>query len=281
MARRKKEESSGGNAPWLATFADLMNLLLCFFVLLFSMSNVDAEKFEQISKAFSSSFSILNGGGSAIDHGRLISSGISQLNDLDSYYTNMGKNEEGEEIELDEESNEIVVDESLESAFETIKEEMVAKTEEMYNNISDLTGKYNLSEDVKLDIDPEYQYVQISLRGEILFDSGRSEIKPEVKHVLSKVGDILLDYKDFNIEIEGHTDNVPISNSNYRDNNWLSSARALNAAEYFIKEKGLKPSKLKYSGRGEYNPIESNKTAEGRAANRRIEIKIYNELSGK
>jgi chemotaxis protein MotB len=70
MARRKKAEVASAGAPWLNTFADLMNLLLCFFVLLFAFSTVDAEKYEQIAASFSGSSSILNGGGSSIKEGR-------------------------------------------------------------------------------------------------------------------------------------------------------------------------------------------------------------------
>jgi len=278
VARKKKQVSSGGDASWLNTFADLMNLLLCFFVLLFSMSSVDAEKFEQISKAFSSSFSIFSSGGSAIDHGQLISSGVSQLNDLDDYFKNMGKSDD--DIDTDEDGYIEEIDE-LQSALDKLYEEMIKQTEEMYDNISELAGKYNIMNDIELGIDPDYKYVQISIRGEILFDSGKAILKPQVKPILSKVGDILIDYKGFYIEIEGHTDNVPMTNGTYQNNNWLSSARALNAAEYFIKEKGLNPSKLKYSGRGEYDPIDTNSNAKGRAKNRRIEIKIYNQLSSK
>lgn len=280
LARKKKQESSGGDASWLNTFADLMNLLLCFFVLLFSMSSVDAEKFEQISKAFSSSFSIFSGGGSAIEHGQLISSGVSQLNDLDEYFNNMGKNDEDIDVDEGEEGYIEEIDE-LQSALDKLQEEMIKQTEEMYDNISELAGKYNIMKDIELGIDPDYKYVQISIRGEILFDSGKAKIKTQVKPILSKVGDILIDYKGFYIEIEGHTDNVPMTNGTYQNNNWLSSARALNAAEYFIKEKGLNPSKLKYSGRGEYDPIDTNSNSKGRAKNRRIEIKIYNQLSSK
>ena len=94
MARKKKAEDGGAGSPWLSTFADLMNLLLCFFVLLFASSTVDAEKYEEIVASMSSSFSIFSGGGSAIDEGRLISTGISQLNDLSDYYNTTGKSTE-------------------------------------------------------------------------------------------------------------------------------------------------------------------------------------------
>ena len=91
----------------------------------------------------------------------------------------------------------------------------------------------------------------------------------------------MLKYKGYSIEVEGHTDNVPVTkgNNKYKDNNELSSLRALSAFYYLVNEKGLDPSVVKYSGRGQYNPIASNRTEEGRQKNRRVEIKIFNELS--
>ena len=92
MARKKKQaEGGGGGAPaWMATFSDLMNLLLCFFVLLFASSTVDAEKYELIVASLQSSFSILSSGGSNIvDQGELVGMGISQLAGVDLVYTAM------------------------------------------------------------------------------------------------------------------------------------------------------------------------------------------------
>jgi len=135
---------------------------------------------------------------------------------------------------------------------------------------------------VELSIDPEYRYVQLSMRGSILFDSGKAELRPEAEPILSKIGEVLKNFDGYIIEIIGHTDNVPVSKSNiYKNNNWLSSARAINAAEYLIDKCNLDPERLKYSGRGEYEPVADNSTPEGRAKNRRIEIRIYNEYSGR
>lgn len=80
MAKKKQEEAPKGSPAWMATFSDLMNLLLCFFVLLFSMSSIDAAKFEQVVASFNQTFSVLNGGATAIGDGILISNGVSQLN---------------------------------------------------------------------------------------------------------------------------------------------------------------------------------------------------------
>ena len=99
MARKQKPAEGGGGSPaWMSTFSDLMNLLLCFFVLLFSMSTVDAEKFEEVVASLQSSFSIFDGGATSITDGNLISSGVSQLNELNDYYNNMGMNQDEDEV---------------------------------------------------------------------------------------------------------------------------------------------------------------------------------------
>jgi chemotaxis protein MotB len=268
MARKKKAEEASAGSPWLNTFADLMNLLLCFFVLLFASSTVDAEKYEDIVTSLSSNFSIFSGGGSALDEGKLISTGITQLNNLDDYYNSMGRTEDGSKDYTDE----------LDPAAEILAQNKKA-SEAMYEDIADLADQKKLENYIELSMDPNFQYVKISLSGSILFDSGKADIKSDALPIFSKVGDILHVYDKYNIQIEGHTDNVPINNSNFKSNNWLSSARALNAATYLINEKGLDPKTLSWTGRGEYDPIASNSTPEGRAKNRRVEIKIYNDVN--
>ena len=97
MAKKKKDEPQKPSKAWMDTFSDLMNLLLCFFVLLFSMSTVDAQKFEAIAASFSQTFSIFNGGQVSIGKGMLLGNGVSQLNELDQYMDSMGKMAENEE----------------------------------------------------------------------------------------------------------------------------------------------------------------------------------------
>jgi chemotaxis protein MotB len=296
LARKKKEASSSAGAPWITTFADLMNLLLCFFVLLFSMSTVDAAKFEEIAVSMANTFGVFEGGGASIGTGQLIASGMTQMNDLGQYFSSMGKTSHQSDIENEGEfdpTNPENTEEgtegtegngegqSLEEALNKINDEMATVTSNMYNEVSDLTEQYNLGDFVELSIDPEFQFVQLTLKGSILYDSGKAELKKEAKPILSKVGDVLKKFEGYSIEITGHTDNVPMNSTTFKDNNWLSSARALNATEYLIENSGLEPGMVKYSGRGEYDPISSNATPEGRAKNRRIEVKIYNEYSGK
>ena len=89
MAKKRPEDPPKGSPAWMSTFSDLMNLLLCFFVLLFSMSTVDADKLQQVVASMQSKISILPAGGSSIGDGEMISAGVRQLEFLDSYYNEM------------------------------------------------------------------------------------------------------------------------------------------------------------------------------------------------
>ncbi len=274
MAKRKPEEASGGLAPWMATFADLMNLLLCFFVLLFSMSSVDAKKFEEIAASFSNTFSIFSAGGSSFDDGLLISNGVSQLNNLDRYINNMGaaadKTTDANDFQKSGGS-------STEELEELLEQEKLRASEELAERINESLTESGADKDV--DITFTSQYVQLTLKGSILFDSGSASLKKEALPLIGKVAVILERYAQSTIEIEGHTDNVPINSARFESNDVLSSYRALAMFDYLVENTSLDPAKIKHSGRGEYIPAADNSTPEGRAKNRRIEIKIYNYLS--
>lgn len=287
MARKKRgSDSGGGNAPWLNTFADLMNLLLCFFVMLFAMSDVSAQKFQNIAISMSNSFGIFDGT-RELGQGPLITSGMTQLSYLGDYISGTGtgsesENENDDDSTSEENSQNPKAEEDLDEAYKIIKERMQEVSGKMYETVEELTQELDLGDYVELSIDPEYRFVQLSMRGSILYDSGKADIRPEAEPILSKIGEVLKNFDGYIIEIVGHTDNVPVSRNNpYKDNNWLSSARALNAAEFLIENNELDPKMLKYAGRGEYEPVADNSTPEGRAKNRRIEIRIYNEYSGR
>lgn len=267
MAKRREEMPSPGAPAWTATFGDLMNLLLCFFVMLFAMSTVDAQKFELIASSFSQSFSIFSGGATAIGDGILISNGVSQLNELDDYVNSMGKSEETES-----ENNG-----TLEEMTQALDAEKLKKSEELAEKIEEAMGEQGITKEVDMEVTS--QYVQLSLKGALLFDSGSNQLKEEAKPIMEKLGLILERYAESVIEIEGHTDNVPISSARYANNNELSSARALSVFDYFVETTSLDPAMIKHSGRGEYVPIADNATPEGRAKNRRVEIKIYHTMS--
>lgn len=266
MAKKKQEEAPKGSPAWMATFSDLMNLLLCFFVLLFSMSSIDAAKFEQVVASFNQTFSVLNGGATAIGDGILISNGVSQLNELDDYINSTGKMDEGQ-----------IVDDDLANAQEKMEEAKIEESEQLAEQIQEAVDEKDLGNEV--DIEFTSQYVQLTLKGALLFDSGSALLKDEAKPVLDQVGLVLERYAAGTIEIEGHTDNVPMSGTKYSNNDELSSGRALSVFDYLLSVTNLDPANMKHAGRGEYVPVADNSTPEGRTRNRRVEIKIYNSLS--
>ncbi len=289
LARKKRNAESGGSSPWITTYADLMNLLLCFFVMLFAMSDLNAEKFQDMSISLSNSFGIFDGGGKSFGEGPLISSGMSQLANLDIYTNNMGKQGHESDIEnegeYDPTTKENTEDSQYEGtfgeAYEVLKDKMEEVSSDMLDTVEELTQLYNLDDYVEISLDPEYRYVQLTMKGSILFDPGKADILNDARPILSRLGDILGNFDGYIIEIVGHTDNVPMTSGRFDNNNWLSSARALNAAEFLINNNKLDPKMVKYSGRGEYEPIADNSTLEGRAKNRRVEIRIFNEYSGR
>lgn len=270
MARKKREEPQKAEAAWMNTFADLMNLLLCFFVLLFSMSTVDAQKFELIAASFSQSFSIFSGGNISVGKGMLLGNGVDQLSKLDQYIDSMGKAAESEEEteEMDE----------LHAMQEKLEEAGLEASEKLAEQIEEAIEEGQMEDNIQVDFTS--QYVQLTLKGAILFDSGSASLREEALPIIERVALILERYAKHTIEIEGHTDTVPMgSGKRYANNNELSSARALSMFDYLVEHTTLDPAKIKHSGRGEYVPVADNSTPEGRSKNRRIEIKIYNELS--
>ena len=290
MAREKKEEEGGVEGGWINTFADLMNLLLCFFVLLFSMSTVDADKYEALVTSMTERINIFNAGGSAVGEGAFVSSGTDQLVSISQYFGEF--EESGEDTQSDTnqdttqdgnantDGSQSPGDKPEDADVGKMEETMAARqkeaAEKLYGEVNAEAQKQNIEDQININIDENNQFVQISLNGALLFDSGDATIKKSMMPLMSKVGDILKRYESHMIKIEGHTDNVPIS-GRYESNMLLSTARANSVFEYFVHTKKIKPESMETSGRGEYDPIANNKTAKGRAQNRRVEIKIYTD----
>ncbi|MBO4420906.1 MAG: flagellar motor protein MotB [Lachnospiraceae bacterium] len=295
MAKKKQDDPPKGSPAWMATFSDLMNLLLCFFVLLFSMSSVDANKWEEVVASMTSAFSVFNEGSTSIGDGTLIGMGTTQLSNLDEYFSSMGQSatDKGEDPrDTSDQSGEGKTEDPQngegktenpndgEGSLEKQLEEANRKeTETMLDSVSELTEIYNISGLLEVGMDPNGKYIELTINGSVLFDSGKAELKKECLPLLSKVGDILKVYAGHDVEVIGHTDNIPMKSSLYPNNDMLSSARAISAAHYLIEEKGVSVEHISWTGRGEYDPIDTNTTAEGRARNRRVEIRIYNSLN--
>ena len=161
--------------------------------------------------------------------------------------------------------------------MELYEQQELKESEQMADQVEQMAAQYGIQDQVEVDFNG--QYVKITLNGALLFDSGKAEIRQDAYPLVDKIGAILQNYDQNIIEIEGHTDNVPIHSSKYADNNVLSMFRALTVADYIRSITNLNPAYIKSSGRGEYVPVADNTTEEGRARNRRVEIKIYNSYN--
>jgi len=143
---------------------------------------------------------------------------------------------------------------------------------------NNLTRSLSREEMRDVDVQVLKGVVYISLSDNMLYKSGSYEISPAANETLAKIAKIIKDYKDYDVLIEGNTDNVPIRRENIR-NNWdLSTLRASSVVQALQNEHGVDPKRLTAGGRGEYNPIASNATEEGRTRNRRTQIIITPKL---
>ena len=143
------------------------------------------------------------------------------------------------------------------------------------NNLTRSLSKEELKE---VDVQVLKGVVYISLADNMLYKSGSYEINERAQETLSKIAKIIMDYKDYDVLIEGNTDNVPISRENIR-NNWdLSCLRASSVVQYLQNHYGVDPKRLTAGGRGEYNPIATNDSEVGKQRNRRTQIIITPKL---
>ncbi len=247
MAKERKVVINMGLPAWMGTYGDMVTLLLCFFVLLFASSSVDAAKFQAIAASFNDDLVVIQGG-SGNGEGAMVGSGIMQLPN---------------------------VDRSIHDSKENFKKQQ-EELNQMASDFKTYFAENNLSEDVSVEV--EDSYVKLNFKDGILFPSGQDKLTEESMRILQDVTVQLTEYTDSDIIIEGHTDNLPIS-TNENPNNWyLSANRALAVLSFFI-DNGISPDKLSAEGKGEYAPIADNNTDEGRAQNRRVEIKIMSSYA--
>ncbi|MDD3087161.1 MAG: OmpA family protein [Candidatus Omnitrophica bacterium] len=162
------------------------------------------------------------------------------------------------------------------------------KIEELSNQLDELAQAKRLLEerlgkeisDKQIKLQMMEKGLVITVVGDLLFDSGKAQIRQEAYPLLDKVSRILKDNMGgFNIGIEGYTDNVAIKHSSWKSNWELSTARSLSVLHFLVNEKGISPERLSAIGFGEYRPVATNDTREGRKLNRRVEIVIQPKVS--
>lgn len=248
MSRRReyKKKEGGGTPGWITTFSDLMSLLLTFFILLYSMSSVDAVKFKELSHSLQD---VLTGS--------------------DSLSIIEGSATDDEILDLEQLSTELLAE----------KIEMTKEMQEMYNTVEEYISNKGLEAKVTVDMGKKGVYVDI--KEVILFESGESELKSSGIQVLEDLQDLFVDFEN-DIVIEGHTDNIPIRNKDFESNWELSTSRALSVVKYLSEMDGLEPRRFSATGYGEYRPIVPNDSIKNRSINRRVNILIiFGEESDK
>ena len=284
----------------MVTFTDLITLLMTFFVLLYSMSSLEASKFESVAQSIRSSFNVYNrSAGLNQKQGDAIFSITNTSNAREESeipvpepgskeYTEMLEGTVSElQFKLSELSEELAqyIDREVPVAEDTTPVELTQeeimqleiraarqkKLETFMEDILEETEKLGIGGYVS--IVSEEERLVVRLNSQILFDSGSAALRPEGRTVMIALGDSFLDL-DHLIEVQGHTDNVPIRTSQFPSNWELSTQRATNVVRILQDQCGVPPTRLRSTGFGEYQPIGDNTTYEGRQSNRRIDIVI-------
>jgi chemotaxis protein MotB len=252
--RRKKEpENEGGQDRWLITYADLITLLMIFFILMYTMSQVDARKYAAVANSLSvvltgQALSVLETQGPSVVEGN---SGQQMPEGPGAAPAQQG--------ELDEVKRMI-------AEFIRTKD-MEASQEQAQGN----TAITKLSDHII--IYEQERGLVISFRDTLLFASGSDQLTPRAQDIIRDIGKSLVKLPNY-IRVEGHTDNVPINTSKFPSNWELSVLRASNVVHVLNEDAGIPAERLSIIGYGEYRPLVANEDQLSRSMNRRVDIVI-------
>ncbi len=237
-----------GAPAWMATFADLVTLLMCFFVLLFAMSSTQQESFKELVQSLKSAL------------------GVQQVPEAGTREGLIMHKVPTEEDEEEEEDDSDAVDE----AGGMVQKEL----DDIVSDVRELIMFNQLGGMVKVEGDE--MGAKITISDVLLFPPGGTKLSRSGLRVMKKISNILSQFK-YQIKIVGHTDNSPIKTTRFPSNWELSADRACEVVRFLVKQ-GIKPELLAAVGFSEFRPIGTNDTKEGRAQNRRVEI-IYERQS--
>ncbi|WP_041521642.1 flagellar motor protein MotB [Gilvimarinus agarilyticus] len=275
-----------GLPAWMATFADLMALLMCFFVLLLSFSEMDAMKFKRLAGSLAQAFGVqaevsvneIPKGTSIIAQefspGKPEPTPINEIRQHTEDITQMSL-EVRDSQEYDIERGEPDMDDSARERLEQIMQELVAQTRRDAAELAD-TLKEQIANG-ELEIETRGRHIIIRIREKGSFESGTATLAPDYYDVIDEIRAVLM-LKPGRIEVQGHTDNVPINSARFR-NNWdLSAMRAASVASQLLRGNYLEPRRFEVSGFADTRPLASNDSSANRARNRRVEIVIRQGL---
>lgn len=291
MEKRKKRKKSGdGGYNWMTTYGDMVTLLLTFFVLLFSFSTISEQKWKKLVSAFTG-----NGSGLIFDNGDetgtdtpvktpVITPTLTAPTVTATETAEPAKTPSITQTPTNTPKVTPVVTKTptpgtpKPTAVPTTQKPAPTATPDnlggIYDEMQGFIDDNHLGADVEL-IKTEYSII-IRFRDNIMFDPGKADIKPEFLEVLNRFSEVLREYEKRigMVSIEGHTDNVPISSPEFPTCWELSTARAVAVLRYLIEAKNFNARKIAAVGYGEYHPIDTNSTPEGRARNRRVDFII-------
>ncbi|OEH91797.1 flagellar motor protein MotS [Bacillus solimangrovi] len=238
MRRKNQQRQAKGAPKWMVTFSDMMMLILVFFVLLFSMSQIDAQKFRAVAESFNEKviFDFYPSMIPMIDP-------ASQEDETKQHIEEETNAGEGEQDQLGELLNEI--------------ESFLAE-----NGMENVVAA-NRNE----------RGVVLVLQEQVLFNTGEAVLLESAKPFLNKVGTLLTNVPN-PVKVEGHTDNRPISTVRYPSNWELSGARSSSVIRYLLREHGLDAKRFTSIGYGDTRPLAANNSQENWQKNRRVEIVI-------
>ena len=240
--RGKKHEEEASEA-WLLPYSDLMTLLLALFIALFAITQTDQTKITALAQAFSSAF---NMGGP-------------------SFFNQMGPN-------VSSQREMVATEDAGNSAY--IQENQTL--ESIQRQLEDYIQQNNLQDQLSTQLEEEG--LMIRIKEKALFPSGSADLVPESQRIGPIVAGLLAAIPE-RVLISGHTDTDPISNARFPSNWELSSTRAMTFMKYLLSiNQDLNPARFSAIGYGEYRPIASNDTPEGKQTNRRVEILIARSL---
>ncbi|WP_019529601.1 flagellar motor protein MotB [Dasania marina] len=273
-----------GAPGWMGTFADLMSLLMCFFVLLLSFAEMDAMKFKRLAGSMAQAFGVQTKldvkdppkGTSVIAQefspGRPEPTPINEIFQHTDDLTELSLEVEcAEEYEVEAGSDSKQAGVQMPVAVAEKIKQLIQETE---NDAVDLAKA--LSKQIaegEVEVETTGRKIVLRIREHGSFISGSARLADDYIPLLQEVRNVLATKKG-TITVEGHTDNIPIQSSRFRSNWELSTSRAVSVAHELFSGGILKPQRFRISGFGDVHPVDSNETADGRAKNRRVEIVV-------
>jgi chemotaxis protein MotB len=254
--RRKKESYKVDTNTWLLTYSDMITLCLTFFVLLYSFSSLDTQKWRSVVISLKGALGVMDGGASVFE---------GPINP--EINPQKGKDGDQAKTSLDIERME---------AFLKYQEE-TKKLEQVRAVLAD----YLLGEGLEASVTLSFEERGLVVRFEdsVLFAKGKADLLPQALKVLERLTTIFKDMDNY-IRVEGHTDNLPIHTQRFPSNWELSTSRATNVLR-FLFEQGLTGERLSAVGYGEYHPLVPNSDEDNRRRNRRVDIVIIRESQQK